>query len=251
MTDTAVDDDDSKIFPQRLMEILTDERNADSICWLPNGRRFIVRSRPLFQAQIMPRYFSRKAKFSSFTRKLNRWNFVRVSSGPEAGAYQHEHFLRDQPHLVTQMFCKNARSKMAMAEPICETMCMDYSSGAVQSSEHTAAVEPNQQHNQQQLLALGIPLSLLETLVKPDPQQQRRSPAQPGGLMLQQSQYANLLLERQIQILQEEQVKHMLHLVGRKPAAPMSQDLLRLQHNMQSNAQRHKQSPTNHRASAA
>ena len=42
-------------------------------------------------------------------------NFVRISSGPELGAYYHEFFLRDKPHLAAQMFCKNARTKLAMA----------------------------------------------------------------------------------------------------------------------------------------
>jgi hypothetical protein len=40
---------------------------------------------------------------------------VRISSGPELGAYYHEFFLRDKPHLAAQMFCKNARTKLAMA----------------------------------------------------------------------------------------------------------------------------------------
>ena len=70
---TDVEDDDSKIFPQRLMEILNDEQNGESICWLPQGKSFVVKSRALFEENVMPRYFSRKAKFSSFTRKLNRW----------------------------------------------------------------------------------------------------------------------------------------------------------------------------------
>jgi hypothetical protein len=157
------EDDDSKIFPQRLMEILGDERNITAICWLPHGRAFVIKSRKLFAELVMPRYFSRKAKYSSFTRKLNRWyvlfyfrtfrafelifvllrdllafylacractslglirfsqhfcvrrNFIRVSSGPEIGSYYHEFFLRDKPQLAAQMFCKNARSKMAMA----------------------------------------------------------------------------------------------------------------------------------------
>jgi hypothetical protein len=56
-------------------------------------------------------------------RKLTRWfsccfrNFVRVSSGPELGAYYHEFFFRDKPQLAAQMFCKNARTKIAMATP--------------------------------------------------------------------------------------------------------------------------------------
>jgi hypothetical protein len=46
---------------------------------------------------------------------FNTRNFTRVASGPELGAYYHEFFLRDQPHLAAQMFCKNARTKIAMA----------------------------------------------------------------------------------------------------------------------------------------
>ena len=109
------EDDDSKIFPQKLMEILSDERFSEAISWLPHGKAFVIRNRDLFAENVMPQFFSRKAKYSSFTRKLNRWNFVRVSSGPEMGAYYHEYFRRDKPQLAAQMFCKNARSKLAMA----------------------------------------------------------------------------------------------------------------------------------------
>jgi len=111
------DDDCQYIFPQRLMSVLADEANHEAICWLPHGRAFIIRNRNLFAEKVMPRFFPRKSKYSSFTRKLNRWNFTRVSSGPELGAYYHEFFLRDQPHLAAQMFCKNARTKIAMALP--------------------------------------------------------------------------------------------------------------------------------------
>lgn len=67
------DDDCQYIFPQRLMSILGNEKNHDAICWLPSGRAFIIRNRNLFAAKIMPRFFPRKSKYSSFTRKLNRW----------------------------------------------------------------------------------------------------------------------------------------------------------------------------------
>ena len=66
-------EDDSKTFPMKLVEILADERYQDAISWLPHGRAFIVRNRKLFAEQVMPLHFSRKAKYSSFTRKLNRW----------------------------------------------------------------------------------------------------------------------------------------------------------------------------------
>jgi hypothetical protein len=40
---------------------------------------------------------------------------MRVANGPAYGAYCHKFFLRDQPHLAAQMFCKNARAMFAMA----------------------------------------------------------------------------------------------------------------------------------------
>ena len=67
------DDDCQYIFPQRLMSILGDERNHEAICWLPHGRAFTIRNRKLFAERIMPKFFPRKSKYSSFTRKLNRW----------------------------------------------------------------------------------------------------------------------------------------------------------------------------------
>lgn len=71
--DSGEDEDDSKIFPQRLIAILSDELNQEAVCWLAHGKSFTVRNRQLFSDTVMPRYFSRKAKYSSFTRKLNRW----------------------------------------------------------------------------------------------------------------------------------------------------------------------------------
>jgi hypothetical protein len=40
---------------------------------------------------------------------------MRVANGPEPGAYFHKYFLRDQPQLAAQMFCKNARTMLAMS----------------------------------------------------------------------------------------------------------------------------------------
>jgi hypothetical protein len=140
------DDDCQFIFPQRLMSILSDERNTDAICWLPHGRAFIIRNRKLFGEMVMPKFFPRKSKYSSFTRKLNRWNFVRVSSGPELGAYYHEFFLRDKPQLAAQMFCKNARTKIAMATP----------SASSQPSETAPAQSNYEAHVLQQKLMGGV-----------------------------------------------------------------------------------------------
>lgn len=43
------------------------------------------------------------AKYTSFTRRLKRWKFDRVPSGPEMGAYYNKRFVRGRPDLVKDM----------------------------------------------------------------------------------------------------------------------------------------------------
>lgn len=106
------EDDNAKIFPQRLMDMLTNPSNHGAIAWLPHGKSFVIVDRKTFADEVLPRYF-RKSKYTSFTRKLNRWNFARVTRGPEMGSYHHEYFQRDNESLCTQMYCKNERAKFA------------------------------------------------------------------------------------------------------------------------------------------
>jgi hypothetical protein len=42
------------------------------ISWLPHGRGFAVRDKRRFAAEVLPKFF-KKSKWTSFTRKLNRW----------------------------------------------------------------------------------------------------------------------------------------------------------------------------------
>ena len=55
------------------MEILSQEKFSDIITWLPHGRGFVILQKKRFANEIMPKYFNKKSKFTSFTRKLNRW----------------------------------------------------------------------------------------------------------------------------------------------------------------------------------
>lgn len=104
--------DNAKIFPQKLMEILSEPSNSDSIVWLPNGKVFMIVDRNKFAQKVLPHYFG-KTKYASFTRKLNRWNFTRMTRGREPAAYSHEFFQRDNEALCTQMYCNNDRAKFA------------------------------------------------------------------------------------------------------------------------------------------
>jgi hypothetical protein len=89
------------------MDILhKDEEHGETISWLPHGRGFMIYKKKLFETKIMPKYFHKNSKYTSFTRKLNRWGFVRVTRGPEMGAYYHKFFKRGESRLCMQMSCQ-------------------------------------------------------------------------------------------------------------------------------------------------
>lgn len=92
-------------FPEKLFRMLTaTEENGwtDIISFLPHGRAFFVQDPDRFVTEIMPHYFQ-QTKWSSFTRQLNLWGFLRVRTGPDVGAFYHELFLKGYPGLCTHM----------------------------------------------------------------------------------------------------------------------------------------------------
>lgn len=117
-----------KPFPLVLHSIVSDEATNTAIHWLPCGKRFVVADKEEFSKIILPKYFGGRgsgptatSKFTSFTRRLKRWNFKRVASGRELGAYHHEYFQRDQPKLAKKIV---------------------YPMGKQSSSAHTARGQP-------------------------------------------------------------------------------------------------------------
>mmetsp|Transcript_13841 Transcript_13841/g.22673 ORF Transcript_13841/g.22673 Transcript_13841/m.22673 type:complete len:523 (+) Transcript_13841:70-1638(+) len=91
-----------KSFPEILYEIVSNPNYQDIISWLSHGQGFQIHNKQLFAKRLLPEYFD-GAKFTSFTRRLKRWSFVRVSRGPELGAYYNKNFVRNQPELVQLM----------------------------------------------------------------------------------------------------------------------------------------------------
>jgi hypothetical protein len=74
----------------QLKEILSDPDNKAAIRWLPHGKSFLVLDRKKFVQMVLPKYLGKATKYTSFTRKLTRWNFWRMPSGPDEGAWLNE-----------------------------------------------------------------------------------------------------------------------------------------------------------------
>jgi hypothetical protein len=91
-------------FPEKLMEVLSNEECKGAIAWLPNGNAFSIHP-GLFMKDVLAKHFD-GTKFESFTRKLNRWGFKRIAgedSPDETFAYSHHLFKRDFPELCRGM----------------------------------------------------------------------------------------------------------------------------------------------------
>ena len=102
-TDSSSSNTDIRIlnFPKLIYFLLSEEDLYGSIiCWLPDGKRFVIHDRHRFTTEILPIHFE-KCKWTSFTRRLKRWKFDRVSSGPAIGAYYNKNFIRDRPDFLS------------------------------------------------------------------------------------------------------------------------------------------------------
>jgi hypothetical protein len=93
------------------MEVLSRKEYADIIAWTPSGKAFNVINPKEFTAGILPSHF-KSAKYSSFTRKLHRWGFIRHYRGEEAGAFHHKYFQKDRLELVEKMTCFKEGEKL-------------------------------------------------------------------------------------------------------------------------------------------
>ena len=56
----------------------------------------------IFSTSNMPKFF-KMGKWNSFARQLNLYGFVRITTGPDAGGYYHELFLKGRPTLCQHM----------------------------------------------------------------------------------------------------------------------------------------------------
>jgi len=92
-------------FPLKLHRIL-DKLEAEGhdavLSWLPHGRAFVVKNSDRLVSELMPLHFN-QTKYSSFQRQLHMYNFQRITTGRDKGAYHHPQFLRGQSLLCQKM----------------------------------------------------------------------------------------------------------------------------------------------------
>ena len=117
--------------PTQLMEVLDNEEISDVVTWLPHGKAFYILQKRRFANEVLVRYF-KQSKFTSFTRKLNRWGFIRVTAGPEIGAYYHKNFQRGKHLLCMQMNCTSYT-------PVAKGSASVASTGSKKSSKRPSA----------------------------------------------------------------------------------------------------------------
>lgn len=92
-------------FPEKMhtmLKAMEEQGKTDIVSFYSHGRAFGVHDPDRFVQEIMPKYF-KMGKWNSFARQLNLYGFVRITSGPDAGGYYHELFLKGRPNLCQHM----------------------------------------------------------------------------------------------------------------------------------------------------
>jgi len=96
-------------FAMKLYKILSMKECNSAIRWMPNGAAFCVLNSKELVDNVLPQYF-KKAKYTSFNRKLNRWGFRHLSLPAfesefeqDVPIYTHPKFQRDNYSAVCEM----------------------------------------------------------------------------------------------------------------------------------------------------
>jgi hypothetical protein len=212
----------------QLMDILhNDEEHGETISWLPHGRGFMIYKKKLFETKIMPKYFHKNSKYTSFTRKLNRWGFVRVTRGPEMGAYYHKFFKRGESRLCMQMSCQRPNGMgMESGFPGGDMPPAMFAQMALQQQQNPGGAagynNPNsmaggQNYLQMQQQHMQLLMRHREQMMQRDALMNRQMGGQQGGQQQHQQQQQQ---QQQMSALQMQQMGQMGMNKGATPGSP-------------------------------
>jgi HSF-type DNA-binding len=154
------------------MKVLSTKEFNEIIAWMPSGESFSIVKPKTFVADILPDHF-KSAKYSSFTRKLHRWGFMRHYRGEEAGAFYHKDFKRDRLDLVEQMTCHKLDGPKAPAA-VSAVAALKKSKVVKETAERavlrvTAVPAAPKATTAQRMVAIARPVPLPQQLPIPQP----------------------------------------------------------------------------------
>jgi hypothetical protein len=84
------------------MSCLDNPANSDILEWLPDGDGFLIKDKKRFGTEILPQVL-KQTQYSSFTRRMNRWQFKLNNLGHKQASYHHPLFRRGRQDLAMQM----------------------------------------------------------------------------------------------------------------------------------------------------
>ena len=115
----GTDDATARImFPGRLFRMLEDidtrqENLSHIVSWHHSNLNFVVHFPHAFVREVLPIYFRRQTKLSSFQRQLRNYGFLQYQNQRNSGGiiYYHESFRRDKPSLLQHVVLRPSRKK--------------------------------------------------------------------------------------------------------------------------------------------
>lgn len=88
------------------MDALENNDYKDVVSWTEDGTAFRIDHPELFTQCVLPKFFRKTAKLSSFKRRLLRWGFTRIDSGENRGAYINPLFRRGGGKFLGRLSCR-------------------------------------------------------------------------------------------------------------------------------------------------
>lgn len=161
----------SKFFPIKLMEMLENDAISDIISWLPDGEAFMIHDKKRLSSEVLPMYFHSSIKYSSFTRRLNRWKFMLLPAGCRSkSVYQHPVFRKNGHEACLLMKPKPQRVSTSKVElshevshsnglalPLCvKSLDVVRSRSDSDKAPENIKLESDHHHSQSKLISLCV-----------------------------------------------------------------------------------------------
>jgi hypothetical protein len=94
-----------------MLENVAASGDESIVSWQANGMAFRVHQPEVFARTVMPHYFKQQTKYKSFQRQLHIYNFHRIRTGVDTGAYFHSMFIRNKKLMTLRMSCQKIKGK--------------------------------------------------------------------------------------------------------------------------------------------